>query len=88
VLEALLIVTLYTREGCHLCEEAQERIREGGKGLRFRLEIVDVDSDPDLARRFGEEVPVVFVAGRKAFKFRVAPAQLRDRLLRAGAPPA
>jgi len=83
-----VVVTLYTREGCHLCEEARARIREGGHGLAYRLDVVDVDSDPDLARRFGEEVPVVFVGGRKAFKFRLTSAEFRARIERAGARPA
>ncbi len=52
-------LTLYTRIGCHLCEEMlaelQSRVSEG----RFVLSIVDVDSTPQLAKRYGERVPVL-----------------------------
>ncbi|MCI0586563.1 MAG: glutaredoxin family protein [Planctomycetes bacterium] len=75
-------VTLYTREGCHLCEAAREAILRGGEGLGIELREIDVDSDPDLARRFGEEVPVVFIGERKAFKYRLTPEAFRDRLRR------
>jgi hypothetical protein len=46
--------------------------------------VVDVDSDPDLAARYGHEVPVVEVDGRKAFKFRLTADQLLRRLRRPG----
>jgi len=75
-------VTLYTREGCHLCEEARAAILRGGEGLAIELREVDVDGDPELAARFGEEVPVVFIGERKAFKFRFTAEQFRDRLAR------
>ena len=44
------------------------------------VELVDVDRDAELVRLYGNEVPVVFVNGRKAFKYRVDPAKL-DALL-------
>ncbi|HET6201955.1 MAG TPA: glutaredoxin family protein [Planctomycetota bacterium] len=75
-------VTLYTREGCHLCEAAREAILRGAEGFAIELREVDVDADAELARRFGEEVPVVFIGDRKAFKFRLTPEQFRDRLRR------
>ncbi len=43
-------------------------------------EWVDVDSDPELVARYGDEVPVLLVNGRKAFKYRVAPQALRKRI--------
>jgi len=49
-----------------------------GRGLG--VESIDVDSDPELVERFGEEVPVLLIDGRKAFKYRVGEAELRRRV--------
>lgn len=73
-------VTLYTREGCHLCHEARRLLEEERHRHPFELEVLDVDAEPGLAERFGEQVPVVFLQGRKAFKYRVDPRRLRRRL--------
>lgn len=76
-------VTLYTRVHCHLCDVAKGVIDAARAEQPFELSVVDVDSDPALRERYGHEVPVILVDGRKAFKFRVDPAQLRARLARA-----
>src|SRR5207247_11119948 len=73
-------VTLYTREGCHLCHEARRLLEDERHRHPFELEVLDVDAEPGLAERFGEQVPVVFLQGRKAFKYRVDPRRLRRRL--------
>src|SRR5918999_5267470 len=52
-------VTLYTRVGCHLCEEAERVLRREQAAAGFGLELVDVDRDPELAHRYGVRVPVV-----------------------------
>ena len=74
--------TLYTRAGCHLCEEAKSELlpllEEFGLGLRE----VDIDADPDLQTRYGEEIPVVFINGRKVAKHRVNPWEFRRLLER------
>ena len=53
-------------------------------GLSVEIVETDVDTSPDLRERFGHEVPVVLVDGRKAFKFRVDPERLRRRIERMG----
>jgi glutaredoxin len=64
-------VVVYSRKGCHLCEIVKESLvkleRRGG----FTWREIDVDSDEDLRRQFTDEVPVVFINGRKAFKYRM-----------------
>lgn len=82
-------LALYSRRDCHLCADAHrliERLRAEGAG--FDLRIVDVDSDPELARLYGLEVPVLFVDGRKFAKVRVQEARLRRRLGLGAAPQA
>lgn len=59
-----VVVEVYTRQGCGLCQEAERRAaREAGRRSEVRL--VDVDQDPELARRYGDRVPVVVVDGRE-----------------------
>jgi len=52
-------IVMYTRRGCHLCDDAWAMLMEARSRHGFELEQVDVDSDPDLAARYGLEVPVV-----------------------------
>ncbi len=78
-------VTVYTRAGCHLCEEAERVVREEQAAGGFRLELVDIDRDPELARRYGVRVPVVAVDGQDLFEYEVPPDLLRAWLGRARA---
>jgi glutaredoxin len=73
---------LYTRQGCHLCDEAAETLARAQRRYLFNLETVDVDADPELRQRYGLEVPVVTVNGRLRFRGRVN-AVLLERLLHA-----
>lgn len=75
-----LELTLYTRAGCHLCEEAKQQLAPLVREFGLIYSEVDVDSDPALTARFGEEVPVVFLNERKVAKFRVDVKPLRRRL--------
>ncbi len=65
------VVTFYTRKGCHLCDVAKDEIERLRGEADFALEFVDIDADEDLRRKFNDEVPVIFINGRKAFKYRV-----------------
>ena len=62
-------VTLYTRRNCPLCDKAKRAIQSSGTA--FELAEIDIDADPDLQRRFTDDVPVIFVNGREAFRHRV-----------------
>ena len=75
-------VVLYTRKGCHLCDEAKQQIERARAQADFLLEIIDIDSDPELHDKFNEQVPVIFIDGRKALKFRVDAKDLLRRLKR------
>jgi glutaredoxin len=73
-------VTLYTRVGCHLCDVAKDVLDEVRRVRPFELTTIDVDSDTELREKYGYEVPVVTIDGRKAFKLRVDAEALRARL--------
>jgi len=65
-------VIVYSRKGCHLCEVVKERLAKLSRRGGFTWREVDVDADLELRRQFNDEVPVVFIDGRKAFKYRMS----------------
>jgi len=70
----------YTRAGCHLCEEAQAVVARVCAELGEQFTEVDVDADPALRERYGEEVPVTLVDGRQHDFWRVDEQRLRAAL--------
>jgi glutaredoxin len=76
-------ILIYSRKQCHLCDEAKAVVEPIARARGLGVEIVDVDSDPKLTELYGLEVPVVFVGGRKAFKYRVDAKKLESLLERA-----
>ena len=73
-------VTLYSRPGCHLCDDAREVVSRVCDDLGETWVEVDIESDADLEDRFGEEIPVTFVDGRQHDFWRVDEARLRAAL--------
>ena len=73
-------VTLYSRPGCHLCEEAKAAIAPVLREFGLRLREINIDEDPDLRERYGWDVPVIFIGSHKAAKHRVDLAQFRRQL--------
>jgi glutaredoxin len=68
---------LYTRKGCHLCDDAHaELVRHG-----LQPRVVDIDEDPEWKDRYTDCVPVVWIDGRERFRGRVNPVLLQ-RLIR------
>ncbi|HKX00800.1 MAG TPA: glutaredoxin family protein [Bryobacteraceae bacterium] len=73
-------VTLYTRRGCCLCDEAKRVIEAARRRANFDLEESDIDADANLRALYNEEVPVIAINGRKAFKYRVNLDELLKKL--------
>jgi glutaredoxin len=61
-------VVVYSRKGCHLCDVVKETLASVQGEADFTWREVDIDGDPELRGKFNDEVPVVFIDGRKAFK--------------------
>ncbi len=61
-------IVMYTRQGCHLCEQAWKQLEQARRRYGFALRQVDIDSDAQLVRDYGECVPVVVVNGRVRFR--------------------
>ncbi|HKC70453.1 MAG TPA: glutaredoxin family protein [Terriglobales bacterium] len=77
-------VVLYSRRGCHLCEIVKESLSKLARQAQFSWQEIDVDSDDSLRRLFTDEVPVVFINGKKAFKYRMDERDFLRKLSRQG----
>jgi glutaredoxin len=75
-------VTLYSRPGCHLCDDARAVVEQVCTELGQSYVEISIDDDPDLRRRYGEEVPVTLVDGAQHDFWRVDPVRLRAALTR------
>jgi glutaredoxin len=73
-------VTLYTRPGCHLCEEAKTAIAPLLREFDAALREVNIDGDAILEERYGWDIPVIFIGTHKAAKHRVDVQQFRRQL--------
>ena len=78
-------VVLYSRPGCHLCDDARSVVESVCAELGESYDEVDITTSEDLLARFGEEIPVTFVDGEQHDFWRVDPGRLRSAL--AGADP-
>ena len=77
-------LVLYSRVDCCLCDEMKTVIRQVAQRTPVDIEEIDIDSSADLKQKYGEEVPVLFINGRKAFKYRLTARQLAARLKTTG----
>jgi hypothetical protein len=75
-------LTLYSRKDCCLCDEMKSVVAEVALKIPIEVEIIDVDSADGLREKFGDEVPVLFVDGRKAFKYRATAKELEKTIFR------
>lgn len=66
-------VTLYTRRDCPLCDKAKAAMR--ASGVEVRIEEIDIDNDPELRRRYADDVPVVCIGNAEVFRHRIEPAE-------------
>jgi glutaredoxin len=74
------LVTLYTRSGCCLCDDAKQVLAEARRRADFDYEELDIDADPELRRLYNDEVPVIAIDERKAFKYKVELKEFLRRL--------
>ena len=79
---AVISVDIYSRPDCHLCDEAKEVIGRVQHRVPFELRVINVETDPKLEKEYGEQIPVVFINGSKAFKYHVDEARFEKRVKR------
>jgi len=75
-------LTLYSRPGCHLCDEMKAIVDRVSRSMPLTVEVVDISADAELEARYGLEIPVLAMNGRKVAKYRVSEEELR-RILNA-----
>ena len=76
----MTVVTIYSRENCHLCDVAVESLESVKSELNFEIEKIYIDGDTDLVNRYGEEVPVIHIDGKHHDIFRVDLERFRSSL--------
>jgi len=81
----VIALTIYSRPGCHLCDEMKSIVRRVARSVTgpITIEEIDISADPELESRYGVEIPVLLVDGKKAAKYRISEEELlrivRDR---------
>jgi thiol-disulfide isomerase/thioredoxin len=69
-------LTLYSRPGCHLCDDMKAVVERVAQSVPLTIEVVDITTDPALEARFGLEIPVLLIEGKRAAKYRVSEDEL------------
>jgi len=75
-------VIIYSRPGCHLCDEAKQAIKQAGCSDRFTLAEINIESDNELLRKYQYDIPVVTINGVETFIHRVDPKEFKIRIMR------
>ncbi len=83
----MIRLTLYSRPGCHLCDDMKAVVHRVGESVALSVDEIDISLKPALEALYGLEIPVLLVEGRKIAKYRVSEGELR-RILggRSGGP--
>jgi len=74
------MVTVYSRHGCHLCEDAVKTLESMREELEFEIEIIYIDGNAELEKLYGNEVPVIHINGEHHDFYRVDPERFRTSL--------
>jgi len=74
------VVTIYSRLGCHLCEDAEATLISLQDELSFDIEVIDIDKDPELVRLYSDQVPVIHIDGSHHDFYKVDPERFRSSL--------
>ena len=78
-------VVLYTKEGCGLCDKMKQEMRSAGVEELYTLEEVDIEKDAEMFDKYRYEIPVLFIGGAEAFRYRLTAERFRECLIsRAG----
>jgi glutaredoxin len=80
-------VIIYSRPGCHLCDDAKQTIEGAGCPDEYTIEEINIESDPDLVRRYQYDIPVITIDGVEAFRHRLTAEGFREILRKSGGKP-
>jgi len=73
-------ITIYSRQGCHLCDDAENVLESLREELDFKIKIIDIDKDADLVKLYSDQVPVIHIDGIHHDFYKVDPLRFRSSL--------
>ena len=73
-------VTVYSRQGCHLCDDAENVLESLREELNFEIEVIDIDIDPELIKLYSDQVPVIHIDGIHHDFYKVDPLRFKSSL--------
>ena len=73
----MIALAIYSRPGCHLGDEMKAVVARVAQSVPLMLEEIDISGDPDLESRYGLEIPVLMIEGKKAAKYRITEEELK-----------
>jgi len=73
-------ITIYSRQGCHLCDDAQKTLESMREELNFEIVVIDIDQDAELIKVYSDQVPVIHIDGIHHDFYKVDPLRFRSSL--------
>ena len=73
-------VTIYSRQGCHLCDDAHEILQSMREELNFEIEVVNIAGDEQLVKLYSDQVPVIHIDGQHHDFYKVDPTRFKSSL--------
>jgi glutaredoxin len=73
-------ISIYSRHGCHLCDDAQSTLESLQKELNFEIEVINIDEDAELIKLYSDQVPVIHIDGIHHDFYKVDPLRFRSSL--------
>jgi glutaredoxin len=73
-------ITIYSRHGCHLCDDAFNILEYMREELNFEINVVNIDEDPELVKLYSDQVPVIHIDGIHHDFYKVDPTRFRSSL--------
>ena len=74
-------VIIYSRPGCHLCDEAKAAISSAGCDDQFVLEEINIESSDELLDKYKYDIPVIVIDGVETFIHRVTPQEFAEKII-------
>ena len=74
------LVTVYSRKGCHLCDDAYTTLQSMQAELNFEIEVIDIDQNQELVNLYSDQVPVIHINGQHHDFYKVDPERFRSSL--------
>jgi len=73
-------VTIYSRQGCHLCDDAFNTLESMREELNFEIDVINIDIDPELIKLYSDQVPVIHIDGEHHDFYKVDPVRFKSSL--------